>query len=88
MRLMNSGVIELKASEHLNIGKYLNKISHYVHYVGSITSPPCNENVQWFVLLEKLGITQRQLEYFPVLFGMESNVRGLQENINRIQEII
>ena len=56
--------------------------------IGSITSPPCNENVQWFVLLEKLGITQRQLEYFPVLFGMESNVRGLQENINRIQEII
>jgi carbonic anhydrase len=88
MRLRNSETVELKPSEHLNLGKYLNQISHYVHYVGSITSPPCNDNVQWFVLLEKLGVTQKQLDYFPVLFGMESNVRGLQVNKDRLQEII
>jgi len=88
MRLRNAENVELRPSDMLNLGKYLNHVTHYVHYVGSITSPPCNANVQWFVLLEKLEITQRQLEYFPVLFGMESNVRGLQVNQNRIAEII
>ena len=88
MRLRNAETVVLKPDAKLNLGLYLNNISHYVHYVGSITSPPCNENVQWFVLLEKLGVTQQQLEYFPVLFGMESNVRGLQVNRDRLQEII
>jgi len=78
MRLRNSETIQLKPSAKLNIGKFINKIEHYVHYFGSITTPPCNSNVQWFVLLEKLHITQRQLEYFPVLFGMDSDIRGLQ----------
>jgi len=78
MRLRNSETIQLKPSARLDIGKFINKIEHYVHYLGSITTPPCNSNVQWFVLLEKLQITQRQLDFFPVLFGIDSDIRGLQ----------
>jgi carbonic anhydrase len=53
-----------------------------------MTTPPCNSNVEWFVLLDKLDVSQQQLNYFPVLFGLNSNVRGLQPIGDRVPKII
>ncbi len=75
-------------SKKLDLGKYVNSTVHYVTYMGSLTSPPCTQHVQWFVLLQKMSVTQTQLEYFPVLFGREDNVRGLQPLNNRPLKII
>jgi carbonic anhydrase len=33
----------------------------YVHYVGSLTSPPCTEGVRWYALQQPLTISKAQL---------------------------
>jgi carbonic anhydrase len=88
LKLRNGETIDLKENPKLDLGKYLNNVQHYVYYTGSLTTPPCKQNVQWFVLLKKLSVSASQLEYFPVLFGNESNIRGLQPLNNRLFKII
>ena len=63
----------------LDFGKLLNDSKHYITYKGSLTSPPCSNNVQWFVLLKKLGVSRKQVRMFKVMFGKSTNIRGLQK---------
>ncbi len=56
-----------------NIGKTANidpqdllpkDLSHYYHYTGSLTTPPCTENVQWYILKDTDSISSAQLKIF------------------------
>lgn len=38
------------------------KNKHYYHYLGSLTTPPLNENVEWYILEEPITITDSQLK--------------------------
>jgi Eukaryotic-type carbonic anhydrase len=33
----------------------------HVHYVGSLTTPPCSEGVDWFVFADTVGVTDSQV---------------------------
>lgn len=91
LKLRNNDSIDLdslKFGNRLDFGQYINNMKHYVTYTGSLTSPPCKQNVQWFIMLNKLTVSQNQLDYFPILFGRVSNVRGLQALNNRSLKII
>ena len=81
LKLRNNESININNDEidiKVNLGKYLNNTKNYVSYTGSLTSPPCTQNVKWFILLDKLQVSQSQIDYFPILFGREDNIRGLQ----------
>ncbi|OQV21526.1 putative Carbonic anhydrase 2 [Hypsibius exemplaris] len=59
-------------------------IVQYYRYLGSLTTPPCSEVVQWSVLKEPLLITKEQLNVFRALRGnsgglIEDNYRPLQK---------
>jgi carbonic anhydrase len=41
----------------------------YYHYQGSLTHPPCLEEVQWFVFNTPLQLSQEQIRAFRNLFG-------------------
>lgn len=56
-----------------NVGKEVNidpqellpkDFSRYYHYVGSLTTPPCTENVQWYILKDTDTISSAQLKKF------------------------
>ena len=48
----------------------------YWTYTGSLTTPPCTEDVQWFVFQQPLTISREQLRAFTALYKM--NTRPLQ----------
>lgn len=53
---------------------------NYYHYMGSLTTPPCTENVSWYVMKEAIEIADDQTAKFTSLIG--KNVRPAQ-GINR-----
>jgi carbonic anhydrase len=51
--------------------------SHYFHYVGSLTTPPCSENVQWYLLKQPAQASKEQIEAFRKFYV--DNERPVQE---------
>lgn len=50
-----------------------NSIENYVHYNGSLTIPPCNEGVAWYVVIEPLlKISRAQLDIFKSVADVHS----------------
>lgn len=49
----------------------------YYLYNGSLTTPPCNEGVKWFVLKNPVKISKSQLDDFTKV--MPKNNRPIQE---------
>lgn len=54
----------------------------YIHYNGSLTTPPCTEGVDWFVLTEPMKVSDRQVLSFMTFVGKGNtlgfNARPLQ----------
>jgi carbonic anhydrase len=51
---------------------------HFYTYTGSLTTPPCNEGVQWFILQEVLEVSKKQIEVFNNKF-YHGNARSEQK---------
>eukprot|EP00456_Euglypha_rotunda_P093243 TRINITY_DN983_c0_g1_i7.p1 TRINITY_DN983_c0_g1~~TRINITY_DN983_c0_g1_i7.p1 ORF type:complete len:490 (+),score=50.75 TRINITY_DN983_c0_g1_i7:105-1574(+) len=46
--------------------------NEYFNYLGSLTTPPCSEVVNWFVMTTPLHASPEQLDYFRNLLGVNS----------------
>ncbi|WP_037290763.1 carbonic anhydrase [Saccharibacillus sacchari] len=55
---------------------------HAVHYDGSLTTPPCTEQVNWSVLEDPIELSQAQIDLFAERFP--DNHRPVQEVGNRV----
>lgn len=65
----------------INAGALLpENLSRYFHYSGSLTTPPCTENVQWFVLANPLEVSQEQVakfrDWFPLSTRPVQSING------------
>ncbi|HID72589.1 TPA: carbonic anhydrase family protein [Candidatus Micrarchaeota archaeon] len=56
-------------------------LSHYYHYIGSLTTPPCSENVQWFLLKQPDQASRDQIQDFRKYYV--DNERPIQELFDR-----
>eukprot|EP01062_Namystynia_karyoxenos_P005121 TRINITY_DN117_c0_g1_i4.p1 TRINITY_DN117_c0_g1~~TRINITY_DN117_c0_g1_i4.p1 ORF type:complete len:1920 (+),score=590.14 TRINITY_DN117_c0_g1_i4:49-5760(+) len=52
----------------------------FVHYSGSLTTPPCSETVKWFVLQNTMTVSQAQITAFMAKYPSGNNrpVQGLR----------
>lgn len=57
---------------------------HYYHYVGSLTTPPCSENVHWYILKEPITADKEQIKLFRS--HHDDNFRPLQSIHGRYLE--
>ena len=46
------------------------------HYSGSLTTPPCSENVNWYVMKTPVDVSDAQVNQFKSIIG--ENARPLQ----------
>jgi carbonic anhydrase len=78
-----------KAGEHyipkggaLDLNAILPKELDFLHYLGSLTTPPCTENVQWLVVETPLEMSKSQIDGFVEVVG--ENARPVQSLHHRI----
>jgi len=55
--------------------------AHYYHYIGSLTTPPCSENVQWYLLKQPSHASKNQIDAFRKYYV--DNERPVQELYDR-----
>ena len=54
----------------------------FFHYLGSLTTPPCTENVQWLFMESPIEVSQAQLDAFVAVIG--KNARPIQPGNQRM----
>ena len=54
---------------NLELKVHLPKDNYAYHYTGSLTTPPCSENVQWLVLRDMVSLTADQITAFSSRIG-------------------
>lgn len=59
-------------------------VTHF-SYSGSLTTPPCSEDVQWYVLAEPIQVSEEQIAIFESLYSV--NARPIQPKNGRIIEL-
>jgi carbonic anhydrase len=62
--------------------------SSYVRYQGSVTTPPCEESVQYMVMSQVQPATSKQLEAFRMAIGAIGNARPTQPIAGRQVEYV
>lgn len=71
---------ETDTTTMINLVDALTSTSSYFTYHGSLTTPPCSENVTWVVLAKPAKLSQTQYQSFRRILG--NDFRPLQE-LNR-----
>lgn len=66
----------------INARDLLPENGSYSHYKGSLTTPPCSEGVNWFVLSKPVEVSTAQIRTFSEIMG--ENARPAQSTHNRL----
>jgi carbonic anhydrase len=66
----------------INLADVLPDTSSYFTYAGSLTTPPCTENVTWIVLANTAKVSQPQFQSFQRILG--DDFRPLQKLNGRV----
>lgn len=69
-------------NEYFNVDDLLPSTKEYFHYSGSLTTPPCSENVSWFILEHPIEASGEQIRFFQKF--IEHNARPTQKMHHRI----
>ncbi len=72
----------LPASAPLNPDALLPQDRRYFTYMGSLTTPPCNEGVLWMVMQQPVPVSPQQVDIFARLYPM--NARPPQQVAGRL----
>ncbi len=64
---------QLTLSKSVNVADLLPHDRSYYRFAGSLTTPPCTENVRWLVLKKPMTASKAQIEQFAKLMGHPNN---------------
>ena len=63
---------EMAARAPVDLTELLPADRRYYTYMGSLTTPPCSEGVQWIVMRQPVTVTPEQIEIFARIYPMNS----------------
>jgi carbonic anhydrase len=66
----------------IDLGRLLPERREYYTYMGSLTTPPCTENVLWLVMKHPIQVAPQQISIFSRLYP--NNARPLQQSNDRL----
>jgi carbonic anhydrase len=72
----------LVKNHFINAETLFPSVKDYFMYNGSLTTPPCSENVTWFLFEEPKELSQKQVEHFQKF--IDHNARPVQKQNHRI----
>jgi carbonic anhydrase len=80
---------ELKFDDKtLDITAHIPEHEAVYHYIGSLTTPPCSEDVEWFVLGNRVKVTPEQVKAFSSRIGKNNRpVQPLNDRSVTMQEV-
>jgi carbonic anhydrase len=73
---------EVAAPVVIDLNHLLPPDRRYYTYMGSLTTPPCSEGVQWVVMRQPVQLSQSQIDIFGRLYPM--NARPVQQAAGRL----
>jgi len=71
------GEFDKSKSHRINIASLIPMKTSYYKWSGSLTTPPCSENVSWHLLKAPINISKRQIHKITTIMG--SNNRPIQD---------
>lgn len=78
-----AGAPQKVANVSVDMNAFLPTDRHYYRLMGSLTTPPCSEGVNWYVLETPMTASQAQIDAFAHLFP-EGDARPLQAANSRL----
>lgn len=72
---------EMTATSNLDLTQMLPENRRYITYMGSLTTPPCSEDVLWVVMKQPVQASAEQLNLFSRMYPM--NARPIQASSGR-----
>lgn len=72
----------VEAKTSINAAQLLPVDSQFYEYRGSLTTPPCSEDVLWFVMAQPIEVSAEQVQQFAALFP--HNARPIQAKGDRV----
>ncbi|WP_077348861.1 carbonic anhydrase [Algoriphagus sp. A40] len=74
---------------NLELKVHLPKDNYGYHYVGSLTTPPCSEGVQWLVLRDMVSLTADQIAAFSSRIGPNNRpTQALNERTVEVDDLV
>ena len=80
------GLMDHHEDVEISPGALLPDTLHVYRYSGSLTTPPCNEDVRWVVIAEPIEFSEEQIETFEEFYS--GNNRPLQPLNGRKVEVM
>jgi len=77
--------IDISGDQPIDLGVIFGKelVGHYWHYRGSLTTPPCSQDVHWYVLQDAGAISRKMITSMKALFPDPANNRPVQATNGR-----
>ncbi len=76
-----TGKVKAVNNVKINVANFLPKSESNYHYVGSLTTPPCHEGVNWYIFREPIQASREQINQFNEIYSVNS--RPVQPINNR-----
>ncbi|WP_088815751.1 MULTISPECIES: carbonic anhydrase [Listeria] len=68
---------KVKVGDTINVASMLPENKSYYHYLGSLTTPPLSENVEWYVMANPVEVSSEQIKEFDRYY--DANNREIQK---------